>query len=132
MNDLVAPLVVGIVFWTVYRIFELFVRRNERLKLIDHISEISDVNMINERLFPKEHRVGHKTAIKIASLLIGIAFGMFVGFVLLDIFRTVLTSGYEYRYDLYQCTIGASTLFFGGLGLLIPSIYFYRQEQKEK
>lgn len=132
MDDLVAPLVVGIVFWTVYRIFELFVRRNERMKLIDHISEIPDVNMINERLFPKEHRVGHKTAIKIASLVIGIALGMFIGIVLMEAFRAMTSLEHSYRYDVYECTVGASTLFFGGLGLLIPSLYFYRQEKKEK
>ena len=47
MDFLVVPLNMLIVFGTIYKLFDLFVRKQERLLVINKITEISKVDLRN-------------------------------------------------------------------------------------
>lgn len=94
MYWLVSPLCTFIVFWFVYLVFELFVRRDERKMLIEKMvsSEKCDVSKFltpcisrfDLGIFQKVHR---NYGLRIGLLMVGIGTGLLVGF-LLDTFST--------------------------------------------
>ncbi|KGN75198.1 hypothetical protein HQ47_02330 [Porphyromonas macacae] len=130
MNGLFAALIIGIIFWVIFKIFELFVRRSERLKIIDHISDLPDGKVLSENLFPKHVTLSDRLSIKIASLIIGMAFGIGL-FFLFSLFNyDLIRQADTYFYDYNSVFLIALVLLFGGLGLLIPSLYFYKKDKK--
>ena len=50
MDFITAPLVVGFICLGIYALFELFVRRKERLLIIEKISERMDIADLGKRL----------------------------------------------------------------------------------
>lgn len=133
MKELMAIVTISVFFGTIYKIFELFIRRSERMKLIDRLSESPDPQSLHTSLFAKSSMLSNKTAIKIASLLIGMAVGLLGVFAIsyADFMSQQLgysrTSFLEPNIEILSLGF---VLFFGGLGLLIPSIIFYKQDKK--
>ena len=132
-NGLVGALIVAIVFITIYRVFELFVRRNERLSIIDKLGgqvKFSDANAdLNLPLFQK---FSGSSALKISLLLIGVGIGLLVGYGI----EFAVTDGdlnFSNNWD-FQRKIGvvyfASVAIFGGLGLL--AAYFIERKNNRK
>lgn len=133
MEGLMAVLIMGIFTYGTYAIFELFVRRKERMALIDKMSSgiSSDFSKIQLDLFKKEERRGW--TIRIGCLLLGIGLG--VGIVaFIDMNTIPQLSVQEYLslegndkwniesspvYRTINILYPASAIFFGGLGLII-------------
>ncbi|MDP4240085.1 MAG: hypothetical protein Q8904_11505 [Bacteroidota bacterium] len=136
MDFILIPLVVGIITLGIYRLFELFVRKKERLTIIEKIGEKFDPSMIENKFsFPhKNQGTGVFSTLKIACLLLGVGLGLLVGyFICLN-----SVSGYatmELRNNAYEISgviYGASLLLFGGLGLLVAFIIEMKYQKEDK
>lgn len=131
MEFITIPLVVGIITLGIYRLFELFARRKERIMLIEKLGVCPDLQPLNlQNLFPAPlplpQRSSHLT-LKLACLLMGIGMGI--------LFGLMFCIAFSRQYPNYpdEALVGASTLLFGGLGLLIA--YFIERKDirtKEK
>lgn len=133
MSGLAAVAVVGIIFGSIYKIFELFIRRSERMKLIDRLSESPDPQALHSSLFTKGVSFNNRTGIKIAALLMGMAIGLLgvFGISYADFMSQQL--GYSHSSfveDNMEILSLGFILLFGGIGLLVPSIIFYKKDKE--
>ena len=128
MDFISIPLVVGIITLGIYRLFDLFVRKKERLAIIDKISDKFDASMIENKFSFPLKSAGNSIfgTLKVACLLLGVGLGLLVGFFICQVYvygaiptmAEVSHSAYEISGVIY----GASVLLFGGLGLLVAFI----------
>lgn len=132
MDFLVIPLNMLIIFGTIYKLFELFVRKEERLLVINKITEISKVDLRNIDI-----RMGSMSnwAIRIGALMIGVGLGLFIGFFL----NGMCTNGDYLRgdvsrvyWDLAELVYGSCVCFFGGIALLIAYAVERSNQKKDK
>lgn len=83
MGGIVAIFIVGIVTWGIYRMFELFARRKERMAIIEKLgSQAHSVDIegsLNQILFSVRHD-NSSWALRISLLLIGIGLGALIAF----------------------------------------------------
>lgn len=117
MEELMIVANVAIVFGTIYKLFELFVGRKERQMLIDKLSE----NSLVEGKFKGFGMASSYSALRFGCLLLGLGFGILMGYIIIcnsmpeywaaDVNRQVLETA--------SIIYGASTLFGGGLGMLV-------------
>jgi len=131
MDWIMIPLNCLIVFGTIYKVVELFVRKRERLTLISKLTEISNVDFKGIKLYNSGNKF---TALRFAWLLMGVGLGFFVGFFLnLIIAQGDAANLCDYRFiDHISGIIYVSCIsFFGGLGLLISYYSERRAEQAE-
>ena len=82
MDFITAPLVVGFICLGIYALFELFVRRKERLLIIEKISERMDIADLGKRLSLPSYSLPRFSfsSLKTGCLLMGIGLGILVGF----------------------------------------------------
>lgn len=135
MDFITIPLVVGIITLGIYKLFELIVRRKERLNLIDKIGEKFDPSMVeNKFTFPKFNVYGNTFGtLKFACLLLGIGLGLVIGYYLSAPLYD--QEGYITNRELTGVVFGGTVLFFGGLGLLtafIVEMIYLNKEKKSK
>lgn len=113
--------VVGIIFWTIYKVFDLFVRRRERLMLIEKINlETSgnlDINKISNLLNPDNQSDSRFTALKFGLLAVGLGLGLFIATLIINNEPEIINLWFM-RSSLY----GSLSLLGGGLGLVIAFI----------
>jgi len=139
MSNLVPIFIVGFIVLGIYRVFELFARRKERMAIIDKLEHIQSLDTsvdLNLSLYQKSEN--SNWALRISLLLIGIGLGLLVAYVIefaiiggnMDFYsrenydiRDSFSRGMEVVYF-------ASVAFFGGIGLL--SAYFIEQKHKTK
>ena len=131
MDFLTAPLIVGIVFAAIYGLFELFVRRNERLAIIEKIGDKLDASAFEGKLGLPSY-LGNRfsfSSLKAGCLLTGIGLGLLIGFLISTLFaarghRPFMNDGWRnwYHSDVAGTIYGASVLLFGGIGLLVSFI----------
>ena len=136
MDFITVPLVVGIITLGIYRLFDLFVRKKERLSIIEKIGDKFDSSMIENKFsFPfnlKFENVGTFGTLKVACLLLGIGLGLLIGFFICNEFiygHALWLRGFQ---ETAGIIYGASTLLFGGLGLLAAFLIEmkYRKDKK--
>lgn len=133
MDFITAPLVVGFICLGIYALFELFVRRKERLLIIEKISERMDVTDLGKRLSLPSYSLPRFSfnSLKAGCLLMGIGMGILVGF-----FFNLIIAAYRHSLDFYNeyqaisSAYGASVLLFGGLGLIIAFIIETKMKKK--
>ena len=113
MDFITAPLVVGFICLGIYALFELFVRRKERLLIIEKISERMDIADLGKRLSLPSYGLPRFSfsSLKTGCLLMGIGLGILVGF--------------------FCSAYGASVLLFGGLGLIVAFVIETNMKKKE-
>ena len=137
MDFITIPLVVGIVTLGIYKLFELFVRKKERLSIIEKIGEKFDASMIENKFsFPskifKNFSFG---SLKAGCLLMGVGLGLLVGFVIcISTIRGYNLGGsidWAVR-DTAGIVYGASVLIFGGFGLIAAFIVEMKYSKKDK
>jgi len=126
MDFISIPLVVGIITLGIFRLFDLFVRKKERLVIIEKIGEKFEPSMIENKFsFPIANSGnGAFGTLKIACLLLGIGAGLLIGyFICLNSIAGY--SNMELRNsanEISSVVYGASVLLFGGLGLLVAFV----------
>ena len=124
MDFISVPLVVGIVCAGIYGLFELFVRKRERLAIIEKIGDKLDASAFDGKLgLPHYMRNFSFSSLKAGCLLVGIGLGLLVGFIINMCMAT--NSYYDdgwYRHEVAGTAYGASVLLFGGIGLIIAFV----------
>ena len=134
MFSFLAPIcVTATICLTIYKLFELFVRRKERNTFVEKLSEIpvehlsdSSGRMPFARV-PELERPWNFVALRIGMLLFGIGVGLMVGYFIADINiytnEDVLLQARHRTYinmvkESLPVIYGSSVLFFGGLSLV--------------
>ena len=139
MEFITAPLVVGIITLGIYKLFELFARRKERLTIIEKLGDKLDPSMLELKhsLPIRLEGLQRFGTLKIACLLLGIGLGLLIGYFIC--LNTVVGFNYENMshnaYEAVGVIYGASVLLFGGLGLLIAFLvemkYLHKNNSEE-
>ena len=136
MEFIMVPLVVGIVTLGIYKLFELFVKRRERLNIIEKIGDKVDVSAYNEMFdipikFKGKFSFG---ALKAGCLLCGIGLGLLVAYFIVSNVYTDWTDIFNHHgsRQLVSMVTGASVLLFGGLSLLIAFFIEMKYMNKNK
>lgn len=136
MNEIMAMVVVGIITYGIYKLFELFVRRKERMAMIEKLSAGIDPQIFNNQLNPikipivKEF-INNSWAIRIGMLLMGVGLGVLIA-TIVDL--SVLPPHDSRAYYDFRRTIDilypACAAVFGGIGLVIA--YFIEKKDAKK
>lgn len=122
MEFITIPLVVGICVAGVYGLFDLFVRKKERLAIIEKMSEkISSIAFDGKLTMPSFNRFSF-SALKVGFLMAGIGLGLLVAFFLHIGLADIIEGNEWYRREIASVLYGASVLLFGGIGLLVAFI----------
>lgn len=124
------PLIVAIIFGTIYKLTELFVRKRERLMLINKLTEISNVDFKGITLYSSGNKF---TSLRVGWLMLGVGAGFLAGF-LINMMATYgnyaqpddVNDWLLYRDNVAVIVYVACICIFGGLGLLLS----YRAERK--
>ena len=124
MNFIEAPLTTGIVFYFVYMTFELFVRKQERINLIEKmghnlipIDQSALKNQLDSLLSSPKKSF---SSLRIGCLLTGLGLGLFMGLIINVMLKSSFNFGNSWwESNIYGMAYGSSVMFFGGLGLLI-------------
>lgn len=129
-----APLIIGIVCAGMYGLFELFVRRKERLALIEKMGDKLDASLYEGKLgLPNYMTRFSFNSLKAGCLLAGIGLGIMVGFII-NASLAFNTSFYEigwYREEMAGTAYGASVLLFGGIGLILAFLVELKMSKKK-
>ncbi len=137
MEELMAIAIVGIITLGIYRLFELFARRKERMLMIEKFSERADPVDLNLSLpFLKRMEISTSSwPLKISLLMIGIGLGaivaFFIQYVMIGDLLTQAHDNWEVNHNLrgFKETIYfACIAVFGGIGLL--SAYLIEMKQR--
>lgn len=134
MDFISVPVVVGIVFYGVYKLFELFVCKNERLKIIDKLGDkLSAGDISGKMILPSYKQSGFSfSTLKGGFLMLGIGLGLLVGFFICTMSsRSYLSGNADWgAQQIFGIVYGACVLFFGGLGLLIAFLIEMKLSKK--
>ena len=127
--------VVGIITYGVYRLFELYARRRERMAMIEKLSSGIDPQILSNPLTIQKYRdisVG-SWAIRIGLLLVGVGLGVVIATVV-DLLAVPPANTDSPLFHEFRNTISvlypACAAVFGGLGLVIA--YFIEQKNEKK
>ena len=82
MDFIMVPLIVGIVCAGIYGLFELFVRKKERLAIIEKIGDKLDPSADVKIGLPRLSANFSFSSLKAGCLLAGVGLGLLVGFIL--------------------------------------------------
>jgi len=136
MTDFILiPAVTGICIYGFYKIIELLVRRKERIMLVDRLSEIKSSEGITIPNLQGGIDGGRFMSLRAGSLLAGLGLGLLIGYIIAyctlpENFGAVRdTVYYNYR-DMMGVAYGASTLLFGGIGLLCAFVIELKLKKK--
>lgn len=119
MDFITVPLTVGIVCAGIYGLFELFVRKRERLAIIEKIGDKLAPSAFDVKIgLPRLSANFSFSSLKVGCLLAGVGLGLLVGFII-----SVSTTSYDLsnwgEREMVSSIYGASVLLFGGIGLII-------------
>lgn len=124
MLDFIAvPLVTFVVFYGIYSIFDLFVRRKERMEIIERMGDKLDSDLLKPSFGFRQINKLSFSALKLGSLLCGIGLGLFIG--------SLFASMFEMKMYLENAFIGGSVLLFGGLGLIVAFVIELKMSNKK-
>ena len=119
MDFIMVPAVIGIITLGIYKLFELFVRKKERLIIIDKIGDKLTPEILSGKIdFSTNIPKISFSALKFGCLFVGLGIGMLVAFAVHYNFADFVESSYQIRGAVY----GSCVLLFGGLGLITAFI----------
>lgn len=130
MDFISVPLVLFIIFESLYRIIKLYATRRERILYIERMSEQPPVapGSMPPAFYPPMpydavSTSNRFTALRWAMVLVGIGVGMFFGIMIdLAINPSLIQHPYDFIDGLYSVIFTSSMFVFGGLGLVIAYI----------
>lgn len=116
--NLTAIFVPAIIFFTIYKIIEVFTHRKERIIIADKLEQLNNLNDSNlpDRLNQFFSMRKKYTSLRIGSVLLGMGFGFLVGFII-----QYCCFGLEYNYihgQMVSVIYMGSILIFGGAALI--------------
>lgn len=135
MKDILMVFVLGIIIYGTYKLFELFVRRRERLALIEKLGDSSSVNLQECKLYLPQSDSSLFTALKLGSLFSGMGIGILIGFFICNSFIEGYATGNNLTWNIQKqsdIVYGSCMLLFGGLGLLVAFVFELLYTRKNK
>jgi hypothetical protein len=138
MDFIMAPLIVGIVTLGIYRLFELFVRKRERLTIIEKMNEkLIDLSSLQKIPLPQLMQNNFSfSALKAGCLLMGVGLGLLVGFLIcVNYFPFYGTEMQDSGWQIQQISgvvYGSCVLLFGGAGLILAFIIEVKNNKQKK
>lgn len=128
LDFIMVPAVVGIITLGIYKLFELFVRKKERLIIIDKIGDKLTPDILNGKIdFSTNIPKFSFSALKFGCLFMGFGIGLLVAFAVHYNFADFV----EHAYYLRSAVYGSCVLLFGGLGLMIAFIVELKVSKKK-
>ena len=128
LDFIIIPAVVGIITLGIYKLFELFVRKKERLIILDKIGDKLTPDILSGQIdFSTNIPKFSFSALKFGCLFMGLGIGMLVAFAVHYNFADFVENAYYVRSAVY----GSCVLLFGGLGLLIAFIVELKVSKKK-
>jgi hypothetical protein len=130
-------IIVGIIFYFCYMTFELFVRKKERLTLLEKLGQNivpADPEILKVQFSSLLPSFKNKsfTALRFGLLLVGIGLGLLVG-LFINLYAIGINNNNNWHVrELIGVSYGASVLLFGGLGLLISFLIENRLSKKKE
>ena len=121
-------------FLLVYKLFELFARKRERLLVLDKIEILGKAEWAGKNIQLPGFSGFSFSALKSGCLLVGLGVGIFVAFLICSLGFDLYTTG-DVTYQavrLETVIYSASVLLFGGIGLLAAFVLELTMERKER
>lgn len=136
LDFITVPLTFGIVTLGIYKLFELFVCKKERMTILEKMDFKNECNLSFDYSL-KNYGASLPfsfSSLKIGCLLLGLGLGLILSVILLAINMETLKSytevtGYS-NYAVASMLIGAGVLSMGGVGLLLAFIIEYKCGKK--
>jgi hypothetical protein len=122
MNSLSQVAIIAIIFFACYKTIEIFVRRRERLNIVDKISEISSLNTENMQFLLSSGKLnfGKYTPLRLGCAIAGIGLGLLIAFMIVRLNFGYINGDTDwYIRNMISTIYGASSLLFGGVALII-------------
>ena len=124
MNDLAPMVVVSVMSFFTYKIFELYARRKERMAIIEKLSNGIDPQILKSQFSMPVYKDGNygSWAIRIGLLLVGVGLGVVIA-AIVDLLAVAPSADnrelfYEFR-NTISVLYPACAAVFGGLGLVV-------------
>jgi len=135
MDFILIPTIIGIITYGIYKLFELFVRKKERLNIIEKLGDKfnpTDLDLKLSMPFFTEN-TGKYNTLKFACLLLGVGFGLMIGYIIsLNTIPGFNTGNWPNNaYQIISTIYGASVLTFGGVGLLVAFLVEMKYSNKK-
>lgn len=127
-------LIITIIFVTIYKVIEIFVRKKERLMLIEKLDKL---DLSKESKFDLGKLFGSNNnflnVLSVSCLILGVGLGILIGYLIVSLSGLTPTI-YGERPSFYvreQITViyASTSLLFGGIGLLTS--YFIGKKDKK-
>ncbi len=127
MNELMIVANVAIVFGVIYKLFELFVGRKERMMIIEKLGDKLTPDTFKNGIF---YRTGLFSfgGLRMGCLMIGLGVGLLVGYGIISATQYSYFDGNR-PYEVTSVVYGACVLLGGGTGLVIS--YLIEKKQRE-
>lgn len=134
---LIAPIVVGSIVLGIYGLFELFVRRNERMAIIEKIGDKLDASAFSGKLSLPRYTTSRFSfsSLKIGCFLMGVGLGLLMAFwisMAVNVEVDDWSVGGIRSWDIVSTLYGACVLFCGGFGLILAFIIEMIMGKKNK
>ena len=113
-NFIIPPLVVGFITLGIYKLFELFVCKKERLLIIEKMGEKFTPDMLEHKISFSSIGNLSFSSLKWGCLLMGLGLGLLAAFAIHYNFQEFVSK----QWDIQSMIYGACLLLFGGFGLL--------------
>lgn len=127
MNELMIVANVAIVFGVIYKLFELFVGRKERMMIIEKLGDKLTPDTFKNGIF---YRTGLFSfgGLRMGCLMIGLGVGLLVGYGIISATQYSYFDGNR-PYEVTSVVYGACILLGGGTGLVVS--YLIEKKQRE-
>lgn len=137
MTFITAPLIVGIVTLGIYKLFELFAHKRERLAMIEKLNDkLIDFSSLEK--FPLSQLTNNKFsygALKAGCLLMGVGLGLLIGFLISMNYFPLCDTKMQDNWHVEQASsivYGSCVLLFGGAGLILAFVIEMRNSKNKK
>lgn len=131
MEFISIPLVIAIIALGIYKLFELFVCKKERIMLIEKMGEIETMPKFPLPKFYGNDFSFSSSALKIGCLLAGMGLGLLVGYLICYTTIPGYIDGRGSNYETRSLIYGACVLLCGGAGLITAFITELKLNKKK-
>lgn len=123
MGYIAGILIVGIITYGFYSLCELFVRRKERIFLIEKMAS-GDFKMdVSRTLSFDKFKVGTSAALTFGCLFVGVGLGLFIACMIeLNMYDHAAVQNLYERRELFNIMYPTLATTFGGIGLIVAYV----------
>lgn len=133
MDFIMVPTILAIITLGIYKLFELFVCKKERLTIIEKMGEKFTPDMLEHKINFSSIGNFSLSALKLGCLLTGMGLGLLVGYVIcaatINGYTGTVDIGYRMN-DVASLIYGACVLLLGGVGLLVAFVVEMNMNKK--